>query len=329
LLLIGLIFGFFAWTSAIVSGVLVEMTNMPKEFYIGVFGFATVILVALNLVLRSAAAAIDFPSENHSTPLRKRVLLLVGLILFWSTFAVVASREEEIAFVFLIGAFIVCMFIGSLMTGELGIISPRARRTLPTTFAGRVFLTWFYPGAGMGYIFLVCLFAALVITMCITELYYSLSMQLKMGRTSIQYVGYLLLCYLTIYAGINRLIMMAVARHMPARMLGSVALLAVSLLGLHMGPLLLVYAFNDYREFDYGWHQAFNIIWTCSEATEGLSVPLEISMVILTLASIAIFGLNLVLSTRDVMLVRIAEPPRVRDENRVPTVIQAPNPFAD
>jgi len=329
LLLIGLIFGFFGWTSAIVGGAMVEISNMPKEFYLGVFGFATVVCVALDLVLRSAAAAIDFPSENHSTPLRKRVLLLMGIILFWSTFAVVASREEEIAFVFLIGAFIVCMFIGSLMTGELGIISPRARRSLPTTFAGRVFLTWFYPGAGMGYIFLVCLFGSLVATMCITELYYSLSMQLNMGRTSIQYVGYLLLCYLTIYAGINRLVMLAVAKHMPARMLGSVALMAVCLLGMHMVPLILVYAFNDYREFDYDWHQAFNIIWTCSEASEGLSFPVELSMGILTLASIAIFGLNLVLSTRDVMLVRIAEPPRVRAENRVATVVHTPNPFAD
>jgi hypothetical protein len=329
LLLIGLIIGFFAWTTTIISGALVELSNPPKEFYLVVFGFATVICAALNLVLRSAAAAIDFPSENHSTPLRKRVLFLIGWILFWSTFAVVASREEEIAFVFLVGSFIVCMFIGSLMTGELGIISPRARRTLPTTFAGRVFLTWFYPGAGMGYIFLVCLFAALVATMCITELYYSISMQMTMGRSGIQYVGYLLLCYLTIYTGINRLLMMAVAKHMPARMLGSVALLAVTLLSIHMGPLLLVYAFNDYREFDYEWHQAFNIVWTCVKANDGLSLPVELSMGILTLASIAIFGLNLVLSTRDVMLVRIAEPPRVRAENQVVTLTQAPNPFAD
>lgn len=329
MLLIGLIFGFFSWSSAILSGVLVEVSNMPKEFYLGVFGVATVVLVALDLILRAAAAAIDFPSENHSTPLRKRILLLVGVILFWSTFAVVASREEEVAFVFLIGAFLVCMFISALMTGELGIISPRARRTLPTSFAGRVFLTWFFPGAGMGYIFIVCLFAALVATMCVTELYYSLSMQMSMGRTSIQYVGYLFLCYLTIYAGINRLVMLLVAKHMPARMLGSVALMTVCLLFLHMGPLLFVYALNDYREFDYNWHQAFNIFWTTVEASDGLSVEVELSMGILTLASIAIFGLNLILSTRDVMLVRIAEPPRVREENRVTTVVPAPNPFAD
>ena len=181
----------------------------------------------------------------------------------------------------------------------------------------------------MGYIFLVCLFAALVATMYITEVYYSLSMQMTMGRSGLQYVGYLLLCYLTIYAGINRLIMMAVSKHMPARMLGSVALMVVILLLLHMGPLILVYAFNDYREFDYDWHQAFNIFWTCNEASDGLPSVVELSLGILTLASIAIFGLNLVLSTRDVMLIRIAEPPRVRAENRVSIVLQAPDPFAE
>ncbi len=329
LLLIGLVMGYFGWTSLVVSGILEELSNPPKEIYLVLFGIATVIAVALNLVLRSAAAAIDFPSENHSTPLRGRIVILVGVILFWSTFAVVAAREEEIAYVFLIGAFLVCMFIAALMTGELGIISPRARRSLPSTFFGRVFLTWFYPGAGMGYIFIVCLFAALVATMYATEVYYSYSMQMTMGRSSIQYVGYLLLCYLTIYAGLNRILIMGLSKHMPARMLGSVALMAVTLLAMHMIPLVIVYYFNDYREFAYDWHQAFNIVWTCDEASNGLALPVEVSIGILTLASIAIFGLNLVLSTRDVMLVRIAEPPRVQAEKKVAVEIRMPDPFAE
>lgn len=329
LLLIGLIVGYFFCTMMVVSGVLQQLSNPPKEMYLVMFGFATVILVALDLVLRAAAAAIDFPSENHSTPLRKRIVLLVGVILFWSTFAVVASREEEFAFVFLFGAFMVCMFLAALMTGELGIISPRARRTLPRTFGGRVLLTWFYPGAGMGYIFIVCLFAALVVTMYITEVYYAYSMQMTMGRSSIQYVGYLLLCYLTFYTGINRLIILGLARYMPSRMLGSVAMMAVLLLVIHMVPLLLVYFLNDYRDFPYDFHQAFNIPWTCSEASQSMSLTVEISMGILTLASIAVFGLNLVLSTRDVMLVRISEPPRVRADKQIVLAAPTPDPFAE
>ncbi len=60
---------------------------------------------------------------------------------------------------------------------------------------------------------------------------------------------------------------------------------------------------NDYREFDYDWHQAANIFWTCGEASTQMSISVEISLVLLTLAALTFFGLNLMVSTRDVMLV--------------------------
>jgi hypothetical protein len=214
------------------------------------------------------------------------------------------------------------------MTGERGVISPRARRTLPQTFLGRVLLTWFYPGAGMGYIFLVCMFAALFTTMCVSEIYYSLSLQMRMGRSSLVYVGYLLLCYLVIYIGFNRMLMFAVAKYMPARMLGAFAMMAVLLLLSHMLPLVIAFFLNDYREFDYDWHQALNIVWTCTEAARGLNTPVEVAMGILTLLAIGIFGLNLVLCTRDVMLVRISEPPRVKEETETPKPTVVADPFA-
>jgi hypothetical protein len=329
LLLIGLIAGFFSWSSLIIAGAISEIGSMPLAVFISTTAaFATILSVALDLVLRTAAAAIDFPSENHSTPIRRRLVLLMAVILFWSTFAVVASTEEEIAVVFLVMAFIVCSFIGTLMTGERGIISPRARRTLPKTFGGRVLLTWFYPGAGMGYIFIVCLFAALWGTMSLTEIYYSLSLQLRMGRSSLVYVGYLMVCYLAIYVGINRLLMLSVGRHMPARMLGAFALMAVIGMVLHLVPWVSVFLMNDYREYPYDWHQAMNIFWTCTEAFDGMTGPLEFSMVMLTILAISVFGLNLILCTRDVMVVRVAEPPRVLAETKVVTPV-AKDPFAE
>ena len=105
--------------------------------------------------------------------------------------------------------------------------------------------------------------------------------------------------------------------------------MAVSLLVMHLVPLVIVFFFNDYREFPYGWHQAFNIVWTCERASYGLDLAVEVSMAILTLASIVIFGLNLVMSTRDVMLVRITEPPRNQAENKVPVVRPVVDPFAE
>ncbi|MEZ6074923.1 MAG: hypothetical protein R3C56_04365 [Pirellulaceae bacterium] len=77
--------------------------------------------------------------------------------------------------------------------------------------------------------------------------------------------------------------MMLVPRQQPSRMVGAVAMMAANLLLSHLAPLFLVYYANDYREFDYDWHQAFNIIWTVREILDNNSVDLGASMVIITL----------------------------------------------
>lgn len=331
IVLAGLLFAVFGWLTLLLGEGFLAFSNPPREIYLVLFALLTIVALAVSLVLRAAAAAIDFPSENHSTPLRWRLLGLLTLSLFWVLFALVASEDAEIAVVFLVGVFVVSMALGGLITGERGVISPRAQRTLPKTFFGRVFLTWLYPGAGLGYVFLVCMFAALVSTLIGVEAFYQSKLRNMFGRDSVIAVGYLMLCYLAIYVGVNRLLMMLVPKHLPGRMLGSVAMLAVLLIMAHLLPLLAVYYWNDYREFDYGWHQAFNIFWSTSEAIDSFSLDIGASMAVVTLCAIAIFGLNLVLCTRDVMLVRVALPPRVREEVSLEEggVPQPADPFAD
>ncbi len=331
LALAGLLFAAFGWTMLIV-GERFELFNNPiREMYVVLFALATIIALAISLVLRAAAAAIDFPSENHSTPLRWRIVWLLTLVLFWSLIGIIAAEAAEGAVLLVVGVFAVLMFIGSLITGERGVISPRAQRTLPKTFFGRIFLTWLYPGAGLGYIYLVCLYAALVVTLGGVELYYSATIRNFFGRESVLAAGYLLLCYLTIYLGVNRLIMMSVTKQLPGRMVASVAMLIVLLILAHLIPLMTVFYLNDYREFDYGWHQAFNIFWTTAEAVDGLSAEIGASMVIVTLCALAVFGLNLILSTRDVMLIRVSRPPRVMEEEGAVASAQTKpsDPFAD
>ncbi|MCA9134570.1 MAG: hypothetical protein KDA45_15490, partial [Planctomycetales bacterium] len=305
------------------------------EIYLVLLALSTLVALAISLVLRAAAAAIDFPSENHSTPVRRRMLALFSLSLFWTLFAVVSTSTEEIARVFLLGAFIVCLGLGALLTGERGMISPRAQRTLPHTFLGRVFLTWLYPGAGLGYVFMVCMYAALVGTLVFLDIYFGSRLQRMWGDSSMVATGYLLLCYLAIYLGANRLLLLLLPRHLPGRMVTSVALLTVLLVMSHLLPLFAVYFANDYRDFDYGWHQALNIPWSTQEvldsgSLDSLSWDIGATMVIVTLCATAIFGLNLVLCTRDVMLVRVALPPRIRQEIGLaqPIKPQPADPFA-
>ncbi len=330
LVLAGLFLGVGLWLTFLLNEGLTRSTEPDSSVLVAIFATFMIIAMIVSLILRAAGAAIDFPSENNSTPLRIRILVCVTLTFFWLLFLTIQVQDEEPIIGFLFGSFIVLMVIGALITGERGIISPRAQRSLPRTFVGRVFLTWLYPGAGLGYVYLVCSYAAIVGSVIATEFFYRNIFRNQTGL-SIVVAGYLLLCYLTFYLGLNRLIIMAVPRQLPARMIGSVALLVAMLFLAHLIPLFLVYFANDYRDFPYGWHQAFNIIWTTGEAIDRVSADIGVSMVILTLCAIGVFGLNLVLCTRDVMLVRVALPPRVRqDEN----VLQSPepvstDPFAD
>jgi hypothetical protein len=161
------------------------------------------------------------------------------------------------------------------------------------------------------------------------ELYYSTTMQLQFGRTRVIYLGYLMMCYLVFYVGLNRLLMLLVRRQMPSPMLGAFALMVVTMLLAHLLPLITAFYLNGYREFDYGWHQAFNLFWTCSAVGNNLTGEIEMSTIIITLAAIVVFGLNLVMSTRDVMLVRVAEPPRGHLEPSEAETVKINDPFAD
>ncbi len=330
LVLAGLLIAFFGWTSLIISEGFDEFDNPPREVYIGIFATLTIVAMALSLVLRAAAAAIDFPSENHSTAIRWRILGLTTLILFWFLLLLTAAPEAEIAVVLLTAFFIGGMILGALMTGERGVLSLRAQRSLPKTFFGRVFLTWFFPGAGLGYVFLICMFAAIALTMSAFELFFSNRLQGFSGNVAISATGYMLLCYLVIYLGVNRLLVLALFKHFPARMVGSVALLVVVLLLAHLVPWVSVFYYNDYREFPYSWHQAFNIPWSVTEVNDRLSLDIGASILIITLCAFGVFGLNLLMSTRDVMLVRVALPPRVREEDAQETAAPQPppDPFA-
>ncbi|GAB5403731.1 MAG: ABC transporter permease [Aureliella sp.] len=320
LFLIALLFIGFGWMTFVTAGLSEgsgEVENGASAFALGIFGALTIVALLITLALRSAAAAIDFASENSSTPVRLRLLGLIVVCLFWLCMGVVAFEDLTAFYVCTIILFCLFGFVGGLVTGERGVISPRTRRTLPRTFLGRVFLTWLYPGAGLGYMFLISLFAGWCVTVAAGELYFQSSYGSEFSDFSITVLGYVLLCYLAMYLGLNRLLMLAVPRQMPSRMMVSVTLLIVVVLLAHLIPLLAVYYANDYRDPVYGLHQVFNVYWTMLTISDGDFIGSQTSVLImLTLFAVCIFGLNLALVTRDVMLVRVVDPPRVAEEKR-------------
>lgn len=333
LALAGLFLGVGVWLSFLLSAGLSQFSTPATADLVIQTAMLCMLAASVSLVLRSAAAAIDFPSENHSTPLRLRIFFWLLLLIFWSLLGIMVAQELSASMTVLIAVFIFLMFVGTLLTGERGIISPRAQRGLPRTFLGRVFLTWLYPGAGLGTVYVICLFAALVGTLAAVDFFSMWNTQTMRRDSGSLIAGYLLLCYLAFYVGLNRLVMLLIPRPLPGRMMIALVLMACVLIVAHLLPLFVVYYANDYREFPYAWHQAFNIFWTIDEVGDFNSISLDIgpSLVIVTLCAVAIFGLNLLFCTRDVMLLRVIAPPRVREEemSNTPVTTVPADPFAD
>ncbi len=334
LLLIGLLAATFGWTIAVVQpDFMVSLDSAPTEMPLVFFGMATFVVAAISLVLRAASAAIDFPSENSATPIRWRFLLVTVVGSFWISMICGATNIVVPWLPALILLAIVYALVGALICGEIGVISPRAQRQLPQTLFSRALLTWFNPGSGTGYVFVIVSFASLVMLVGLQELY--LSMQPNFSRQglnhSVALFGYVLLCYLTSYLGVTRLIMLKLGKMVPARMIASVAITVVLLILGSLLPLIVVFTLNDYNEFSYAAHQFSNFFWTLIELADGNNrSELAISVLLLTLASMAIFVLNLFTLSRELMVVRIEAPLRVQDETKKPVAPAiAIDPFKD
>ncbi len=283
----------------------------------------TILVAVFSLMMQAAAAAIDFPSENKSTPIRKRILILLGILLFWFSMFLTSLANQrfitpaEASVGVLIPFFLVWMVIGALICGERGMISPRARRSLPATYFGRALLTWLSPGAGLGYVFVVVVFGTVAI-------FLSLMVEsLPIGARSIDAemlgaIGYTLTCYIAFYVGLCRLCMLLIGRSNGAPMVVSVSLMVVLHLTIQVIPYYLASYFNDFSRLGYEWHQTFNVYLAITGILgAGWSTFLP-NLIVLSLASLAVFGLNLLLTTRDVMIIKITAPERVLRETARP-----------
>ncbi|RMF42050.1 MAG: hypothetical protein D6753_08445 [Planctomycetota bacterium] len=325
--LAGLFGLFFTWMSIMFSTI-ATARDSSGEGGVTLFAVGTILASLIAVILRAGAAAIDFPAENHSTPIRVRLLVFQSLLTFWALLAYAAYPFEPTLVLVLMLDAAVLGVAGTLMAGERGILSPRAQRGLPKTFAGRLFKTWFYPGAGLGYVFLVCLFAAQAITFSVAEMYHKAATSNVFGRESVTMVSCLLVCYLVFYVGLTRLTMWLVPRTVPFRQLISVVAAFFLLTLFHLVPLAAEYYWNNFQSFDYGAIQAFNIFWTLAEAIDGNNAEAALGLGVMSVGAVCVFFINLALSTRDVMLVRIAAPPRIQQEEQ-PVQAQVVDPFAD
>ncbi len=310
------------WT----GGVLIGIVNSGVYGLVGwiIFGVFLLALVLYGwLLLRCGACAIGVSSENRSTPIRIP-LLVIGLVMSTMSGFMIASYGASTFMQQIIAVAVNFLFIhwgiaGSIMMGERGTIPARARRSLPSSLLGRVFLTWLNPGAGPGYIFILLSFVGSASTLAIAP-WVLLQPNLRNIQFSLLIYIVAMTCYLALYLGLVRLACMLLLRHvLVGRLVMAFALTLVLIVLSVVFTCSLNLAANDYQVLSFDWYCFPNPFWTLlklfPDNGSNWGTPEEMFAVVgLVLTTLPVVFINILLTAKDVVLLRIETPERVRVE---------------
>ncbi len=260
------------------------------------------------LFVKAASAAIDFPSANRSTALRYIMLGQQTLLIGWVTYLALNTLSDASLGIPLIIAAIYWGVMGAIMTGELGKMSPRARRGLPQSALGRITLTWFNPGSGTGYVFAIANLFAVVVVLSLLTAFLPIS---GAPENRVVLAGWLMLAYVALYLGLGRLIILWVRRK---RFVGIYAALllhsALAALGT-LVPLAVQPLFTEPQGMVYSPAHATNFVWTLSELHTSSGADVASSLSLIWMGGAVVFLVNLFGAAREVAQVRLATPMRV------------------
>ncbi len=274
-----------------------------------------------HLLLTCTAAQLTPESENRSTPIRLSLLMLVAVVAGVSVYAISLSDEQIglITFLFMVGILgAIWTLCGSMMVGESSVMTPRIRRELPSSFLGRLFLTWITPGPSTGLVFAAAGAIAIgILGVAGTE--YALRVDpTMMGRggarlqnmliqVALMYVSYLVAFWICV-----RLIIRVVRiRNNPRAEIGFAAFVVVAILAA-LVPYSIGLHWNDYRSYSYSEWQLTNWIWTFGRILEGRFQTDTAYSVAGFVAGL--FILCLLLMPQIVVPRKIATPKRVEEE---------------
>ena len=317
------------WTGAILIG-LVSTGGYGLERWIAFGVFLLAVILYGWLLLRCGACAIGFSSDNRSTPIRIPLLVIGLLMCMIEGFMIVAYGNDssagsgmnfmqEMVAVAVTSLFVHWGVAGSILMGERGTIPARARRSLPSSLLGRVFLTWLNPGAGPGYIFVLLSFMGSAFTLALAPLALLPPGQRNIQLPLIIYIS-AVTCYLALYLGIVRLSCMVFLRKVLfGRLIISFALTLVMIVMAVIMTCSLSLAANDYQTLTFGWYCFPNFFWTLAELFPDRSSSWSNSeevfaFIVLVLCALTVAFVNILFTAKDVVLLRIETPERVKEE---------------
>ncbi|MBI1901840.1 MAG: hypothetical protein HYS13_12110 [Planctomycetia bacterium] len=318
-------FNFIMDLVALFGGVAANEFEFADEFFYvingmlltGVVGFAALFF----LVARSRLL---FPSDNRSTALRRTMLVLQGALASWLAwfwlFVYSSPDVAPCALLAMLGVF--WWIMGAFMTGENPQLSQRVKRGLPQSVLGRMFLTWFNPGSGTGYMFALgnmvgagaLVFLGLALALMLSPDFSSEWTQDELMRPVLVFV--LVLGYLTCYLGVGRLIVLFVRRFLDVGVLLTVLLQLMLWLVGELAPLVIVGMSAGLRDGEYSFLQAPSPIYTIATVIDRSVIPGEVTatLVLLLIFGSIIFLLNAAATAKELRHLRIAAPKRVQED---------------
>ncbi len=276
-----------------------------------------------------ARAALMFSSENRSTGLRicmvVQYLLFMGWA-FWFWLFLYPSHEFLAVFAMLVG--IHWWVMGMFLIGERPELSQRAKRNLPQSFVGRMFWISFNPGSGTGYLFVLGnLASAMVVLLAAPAVFSAVEPILGTRVANFDAVNFtqlvtfcgLGLCYMAIYLGLTRLILLALRPYTQVTLMLAVLIHVMLVLAGTLVPLTIQLSLNSYRT-GYSLLQVSNFFWTLEEIIGRQGIPAGDLTVVLTavplLAALVVL-FNLPSVGRELRQQRVAAPQRVQQEEQL------------
>lgn len=291
------------------------------EFWYAQLGLLVAWATYMFLCIAVAASQNSFASDNRST--RIRVALSFQLICYLGCFAVLFAYSGfgGVWLVAIIFGSLHWLVYGILLTGENAVLSPRVRRSLPQSFLGRMFLTWYNPGSGTGYAFAVSHMLLLCGTAAGAVAFQSLTnFPAAQGRFSndlqmFYTFALAIAAYYVIYLGVTRLFIVAIRGRERFGLVLPTLLHLLLLLGGAALPFVFEGWLNRFNQFPYSRLQTFNWYWTLLEIIEQRFVD-STALAIITVTAVLVLAVNLIVIRREVEATRIETPKRVEEEDR-------------
>lgn len=320
------------WSSAVVQ-ILAAGGSLgydDPDFWLAMAACLTAYVAFVVLFLQAAAAQLTFVSANRSTRLRitmavHQLLWLGWIVYFWLRF-----QQGDLLYAAVLFPAVYWAFMGALLTGEAPQLSPRARRSLPQSFLGRVFLTWFNPGSGVGYAFTVANLVSLTVVLGILNavaVWMGVESQVMRSERWMMF-SLMLVSYVAAYLGTGRLLLMFVRRFIWGGLAMSFVInLFLAAMGAIVPFLVQLTLLGVTMAEEYTLLQATNWVWTITAILDDKLMGEDLAVYVIVPAAAAfIFLVNLILAAREVAAEREQTPQRVLEDELQLHPEKAPKP---